>query len=43
MRMMLLCAAAVGCSSAALSGTLAVFTFATERAAETSAARTARP
>lgn len=40
MRLALLFAAAVGCSSAALSGTLAVFTYTAERAADMSADRT---
>jgi hypothetical protein len=38
-RLMLLFAAAVGCSSAAMSGTLAVFTYTAGWAAETSADR----
>ena len=37
MRLMLLFAAALGCSSAALSGTLAVFSFNADRSAEASA------
>ena len=37
----MLFAAAVGCSSAALSGTLAAFTYTAERAAETTASRLA--
>lgn len=39
MRLMLLIAAAVGCSSAAMSGTLAVLTYTAGSAAETSAGR----
>ncbi len=37
----MLFAAAVGCSSAALSGTFAAFTYTADRAAETSASRSA--
>jgi hypothetical protein len=40
-QLMLLFAAALGCSSAALSGTLAVFAHTADRAAEASATRTA--
>jgi hypothetical protein len=40
-RLMLLFAAAAGCSSAAMSGTLAAFTYTAERIAEISSARAA--
>ena len=39
MRLVLLFAAAVGCSSAAMSGTLAVLSYAAEQAAQASAER----